>query len=150
MQTSLVITKEKLDSYTPFLKDYLCKLYRYVNIHFKANDVIEQFSELHVLQAIRNLSMSGSSNFDVNVARRFLVNLDLIKELVENQPSKTIEYGFMNYIDDDSTKEKVFCKRGEITESTYNLAEMDNRFSFRTRGCEVRIISTKNLELTDI
>jgi hypothetical protein len=140
METIRIISKEELENFTPHLKDYLCRLYRFIPRNFITKDVEELYTELRVQQAIRCISIGGSGSTDLLFSKIFIANLELMKELSENQPSMTIEYGYYGTIGD--SKEEVYIKHDEITYDSY---EIQGRYQINKKGYISKTISTKNL-----
>lgn len=75
-------TKEDISSFTPTLKDMLCRLYNVCLKHKK------EFTVENIVVCSYHTPMSVDSNY----ATIFLNNLDHIEELVKNQPSHILSW----------------------------------------------------------
>jgi hypothetical protein len=140
MENVRIISKEEMKNFSADLKDSLCKIYRFIPRNFtNIKEGEELYTELRVQQARRRLSSVGGGN-DVKYSKIFIANLELIKELVENQPSMTVEYGYYGIVGD--SKEEVYIKHEEITYDSY---EINGKYQINKKGYISKIISTKNL-----
>lgn len=98
-------TIEKFRAYSPDLKDSLCRLYRYID---KFKDVTDPnrphlndvgFTVRGVAFAYDNITILPCTE---KYATKFMHTLDLVKVLVDEQPSKTYEISYNYYGNADS------------------------------------------------
>ena len=98
----LVKTQIEFDSFTPSLKDKLCKYYKWIEAEIP-KDRFEDVKEFDV-QAIKfctmKLAMFGQC--EDRFADIFIANLDMIKDLVDNQPSIKVEVS-LEWVSNDET-----------------------------------------------
>ena len=82
-------TAEWFEALKPSTKDMVCRTYHYIMLHKDNPEVIADFTERGIAWAVRSTSITGVSDKHI---KRYIDNLDHIKKLYDNRPSKRIVY----------------------------------------------------------
>ena len=94
-------TIEKFRAYSPNLKDSLCQLYRYIDKFKDVNDnpVVKHvnFTVEGVRIAYNNITILNTTE---KYATKFMQTLDLVKVLVDEQPTEVYEVSY-KYTNED-------------------------------------------------
>ena len=82
-------TTEWFNNLTPSVKDMVCRTYDYIMRHKDNPEVIADFTERGIAWAVRSSNHGSVSDKHI---QRYVDNLDHIKNLYDNRPSKKIAY----------------------------------------------------------
>ena len=86
-----IYDKETIQLLTDSLKDMLCREYNWIQMRIDKDDylTIKSFTEEAVYISCCQIEIGGGCSSDYS--KTFIANLDLIKELAENQPTYEVE-----------------------------------------------------------
>ena len=82
-------TAEWFEALKPSTKDMVCRTYGYIMRHKDNPEVIADFTERGISWAVRSSNHGSVSDKHI---QRYIDNIDHIKNLYDNRPSKTITY----------------------------------------------------------
>ncbi len=84
-------TAEWFNNLKPSVKDMVCRIYNYIEVWKEKSDIID-FTPSGIQWACHTLSHTGLRGD--KFVQRFYQNLDHIKNLVDNVPTKTVRYWY--------------------------------------------------------
>jgi hypothetical protein len=82
-------TAEWFEALKPSVKDMVCRTYHYIMLHKDNPDNPTALTDEGIAWAVRSTSITGVSDKHI---QRYIDNIDHIKNLYDNRPSKNIVY----------------------------------------------------------
>ncbi len=112
-------TTEWFEDLKPSVKDMVCKIYGYILRHENNPDVMADFTDVGIGCACNSTSITTVS---AKFIQRVIDNIDHIKNLYENRPSKRVVYWSVEENDG-----APYCRYKYFTMFAYDKQNMANR-----------------------
>jgi hypothetical protein len=117
-------TAKWFNSLKPSVKDMLCRTYGYILRHENNPKVLADFTEQGVAWGCQGTSITGVSE---KFIQRFYQNLDHIKTLYDNQPTKRMVYWTIADEKWNSNIEHPYCAFKYATIRAYDKQKMKDK-----------------------
>ena len=113
-------TAEWFQDLKPSVKDMVSNIYAYILRHENNPDVMADFTDVGIGWACNSTSITNVSN---KFVQRVVDNIDHIKKLHDDRPSKTVV--FWTVIDENN--EAPYCKFKHVTIAGYDTYKLNER-----------------------